>query len=53
MAYDTLMVAGGSSYSYFGHDEWREFAAEVKSLESALTVRGRILERVRGGRGGD
>lgn len=41
--YDTLIVAGGSRYSYFGHDEWREFAAEVKSLESALAVRGRIL----------
>jgi NADH:ubiquinone reductase (H+-translocating) len=43
LAYDTLIVAGGSRYSYFGHDEWSEFAAEVKSLESALTVRGRIL----------
>ena len=43
LAYDTLIVAGGSRYSYFGHDEWREFAAEVKSLESALTVRSRIL----------
>ena len=43
VAYDTLIVAGGSRYSYFGHDEWREIAAEVKSLESALTVRGRIL----------
>jgi NADH:ubiquinone reductase (H+-translocating) len=41
--YDTLILAGGSRYSYFGHDEWREHAAEVKSLESALTVRGRIL----------
>ena len=41
--YDTLIVAGGSHYSYFGHDEWREYAAEVKSLESALTVRSRIL----------
>jgi NADH dehydrogenase len=41
--YDTLIVAGGSRYSYFGHDDWSEFAAEVKSLESALTVRGRIL----------
>lgn len=41
--YDTLIVAGGSRYSYFGHDEWSEFAAEVKSLESALMVRGRIL----------
>ena len=41
--YDTLIVAGGSDYSYFGHDEWRESALEVKSLDSALEVRGRIL----------
>ena len=41
--YDTLVVAGGSHYSYFGHDEWSAHAAEVKSLESALTVRSRIL----------
>ncbi|MET0818066.1 MAG: NAD(P)/FAD-dependent oxidoreductase [Solirubrobacteraceae bacterium] len=41
--YDTLIVAGGSRYSYFGHDEWSAHAPEVKSLESALTVRGRIL----------
>jgi NADH dehydrogenase len=43
LEYDTLIVAGGSHYSYFGHDEWSAHAAEVKSLESALTVRGRIL----------
>jgi NADH dehydrogenase len=41
--YDTLIVGGGSRYSYFGHDEWREHAAEVKSLESALIVRNRLL----------
>ena len=41
--YDTLIVAGGSSYSYFGHDEWAEVAPEVKSLESALDTRSRIL----------
>jgi NADH dehydrogenase len=41
--YDTLIVGGGSQYSYFGHDEWHELAGEVKSLESALTVRARIL----------
>jgi NADH dehydrogenase len=22
--YDTLIVAGGSRYTYFGHDEWRQ-----------------------------
>jgi NADH:ubiquinone reductase (H+-translocating) len=44
IAYDTLVVAGGSSYAYFGHDEWRTLALEVKSLDSALQVRGRILQ---------
>lgn len=43
MPYDTLIVAGGSRYSYFGHDEWSQYAAEVKSLESALSVRSHIL----------
>jgi NADH:ubiquinone reductase (H+-translocating) len=43
VGYDTLIVAGGSRYSYFGRDEWQRFAREVKSLESALEVRGRIL----------
>jgi NADH dehydrogenase len=42
--YDTLVVAGGSDYAYFGHDEWRTLALEVKSLDSALEVRGRILQ---------
>lgn len=41
--YDSLVVAAGSSYSYFGHDEWREVAGEVKTLESAVSVRSRIL----------
>ena len=41
--YDTLIVAAGSDYSYFGHDEWRSVALEVKSLDSALEVRGRLL----------
>ncbi len=41
--YDSLIVAGGSAYSYFGHEEWSKIALEVKSLDSALEVRGRIL----------
>jgi NADH:quinone reductase (non-electrogenic) len=41
--YDTLIVAGGSRYSYFGNDAWGEFAHEVKSLESALVTRSAIL----------
>ena len=43
LPYDTLIVAGGSHYSYFGHDDWRRYAPEVKSLESALATRSRIL----------
>jgi NADH dehydrogenase len=43
IAYDTLIVAGGSHYAYFGHGEWAEHALEVKSLESAIAVRSRIL----------
>jgi NADH dehydrogenase len=41
--YDSLVVAAGSSYSYFGRDEWRPIAPDVKSVESALEVRRRIL----------
>jgi len=43
IVYDTLIVAGGSRYSYFGHEDWGRYAAEVKSLESALAMRGQIL----------
>ena len=43
LGYDTLIVAGGSHYSFFGHEDWRMYAAEVKSLESALAVRSRLL----------
>jgi NADH dehydrogenase len=43
LAYDTLIVATGSAYSYFGHDDWATVAPEVKSLESAIAARARIL----------
>ncbi|HEY2477235.1 MAG TPA: NAD(P)/FAD-dependent oxidoreductase [Solirubrobacterales bacterium] len=43
LPYDTLIVAGGSHYSYFGHDEWRQFAPELKSIGGALQIRGRLL----------
>jgi NADH dehydrogenase len=41
--YDALIVAGGSRYSYFGHDEWAAHAPELKSLAGALDLRDRIL----------
>jgi NADH dehydrogenase len=41
--YDVLVVAGGSRYSYFGHDDWAEHAPELKSLAGAIDLRDRIL----------
>ena len=41
--YDSLVVAAGVKYTYFGHDDWRPFAPDIKSVESALEVRRRIL----------
>jgi NADH dehydrogenase len=43
LSYDVLAVAGGSRYSYFDHDEWAEFAPELKTLDGALELRNRIL----------
>jgi NADH dehydrogenase len=43
LQYDSLIVAGGSHYSYFGHDSWQQRAPELKSLEGALDIRDRIL----------
>jgi NADH dehydrogenase len=43
IGYDTLIVGGGSKYNYFGHDEWQEHAAELKTLEGALHIRAQIL----------
>jgi NADH dehydrogenase len=43
LPFDILVVAGGSRYSYFGHDEWAPHAPELKSLDGALDLRDRIL----------
>ena len=42
--YDYLIVAAGARHSYFGHDEWEQFAPGLKSLEDALELRRRILK---------
>ena len=47
LPYDTLIVTGGSQYSYFGHQEWQQHAAELKSLEGASPIRRRILDASR------
>jgi len=43
IAYDSLIVAGGSRYNYLGHPEWQRYAAELKTLEGALHIRAQIL----------
>jgi NADH dehydrogenase len=41
--YDTLIVCGGASHSYFDHADWEECAPGLKTLEDALDLRRRIL----------
>ena len=41
--YDSLIVATGSRDSYFGHDEWKQFAPGLKSIEEATAIRHNIL----------
>jgi NADH:ubiquinone reductase (H+-translocating) len=43
LSYDSLIVATGSQSTYFGHDEWHEWAPPLKSVEDATTIRHKIL----------
>jgi NADH:ubiquinone reductase (H+-translocating) len=43
IGYDSLVVAAGAAHDYFGHDEWRDAAPGLKSIEDALEIRRRIL----------
>jgi NADH dehydrogenase len=42
LPYDSLIVATGSQTSYYGHDEWRDWAPSLKSIEEATSVRHKI-----------
>jgi NADH dehydrogenase len=41
--YDSLIVATGSKTSYYGKDEWREWAPSLKTVEEATAIRHKIL----------
>jgi NADH:ubiquinone reductase (H+-translocating) len=41
--YDSLIVATGTQSSYYGHDDWREWAPSLKSVEDATAIRHKIL----------
>src|SRR6516165_7127917 len=42
--YDHLILATGASHSYFGHNEFAEYAPGLKSLADAEAARNRILQ---------
>jgi len=43
LSFDYLVVATGSTHSYFGHDDWRPHAPGLKSIDDATTIRRRLL----------
>jgi NADH dehydrogenase len=43
LAYDYLVIATGSTHSYFGKDEWARFAPGLKGIEDAIEIRRRVL----------
>ena len=44
LAYDYLILATGATHSYFGHNEFEEFAPGLKSLADAEAARNKILQ---------
>ena len=43
IAYDYLILCCGATHSYFGHNDWEEYAPGLKTLEQATEIRRRIL----------
>jgi NADH dehydrogenase len=41
--YDYVIIATGSTHSYFGHDDWARHAPGLKTIEDALEIRKRVL----------
>jgi NADH dehydrogenase len=41
--YDYLVLGTGATHSYFGHDDWAQFAPGLKSIEDATEIRRRVL----------
>ena len=44
ITYDYLILATGVSHSYFGHDEFEEFAPGLKSFAGAVEIRNKLLQ---------
>ena len=44
ISYDKLIISAGSSYSFFGKNEWSKFAKGLKVINDALDIREKILK---------
>jgi NADH dehydrogenase FAD-containing subunit len=42
-SYDHLILATGSQYTYYGHDDWPRLAPGLKSIDDATLIRRRML----------
>ncbi len=43
LRWDSLIVAAGAAYHYFGNDEWVQYAPGLKTIEDAQEIRRRVL----------
>ncbi|MEA3007637.1 MAG: hypothetical protein QOI94_2906, partial [Acidobacteriaceae bacterium] len=43
MEYDYLILGTGSTHSYFGKDDWAQYAPGLKTVEDATEIRRRVL----------
>lgn len=43
LRYDYLVLACGAQTSWFGHDEWTQYAVGLKNIDEAVEMRRRIL----------
>jgi len=41
--FDYLVLACGATHSYFGRDDWAQYATGLKSIEDALKIRSQVL----------
>lgn len=41
--YDYLVLATGVQHNYFGHDEWKQYATGLKTLQDATAIQRNIL----------
>src|SRR6266481_1204497 len=44
VSYDYLILATGAGASYFGHDEFEQYAPGLKTLADAVAIRNKILQ---------